>query len=239
MKINCIVIDDEPLARKGLVEFVSEIDFLELKGVGENALIANTLLSQHNVDLIFLDIQMPKMTGIEFVKALKQKPMVIFTTAYSEYALQGYELDVLDYLVKPISFDRFLKACNKAREFHTLKNNKQETAQKTADYFFVKSDNGYEKVMYDDLLYVEAMENYVKLHTAAKKLVVYLTFKSLQDYLPAGKFIKVHKSFMVALDKVTSVDGNDMYIGKQPIPISRTQKEEVMALLLANKIIKR
>jgi len=238
MKINCIIIDDEPLARKGIAEFVSEIDFLELKGVGENAMAANTLLSQHKVDLIFLDIQMPKMTGIEFVKALQQKPMIIFTTAYSEYAMQGYELDVLDYLVKPISFERFLKACNKAKEFFELKNGKQEPL-KTTDYFFVKCDNGYEKVMYNDLLYIEAMENYVKLQTQTKKLVVYLTFKSLTDYLPANKFIKVHKSYMVAIDKVTSVAGNDLYIGKEPIPISRTLKEEVMNALLNNKVIKR
>jgi DNA-binding LytR/AlgR family response regulator len=239
MKINCIIIDDEPLARKGLAEFVAEIDFLELKGLGENALAANNLLSQHTIDLIFLDIQMPKMTGIELLKALKQKPMIIFTTAYSEYALQGYELDVLDYLVKPISFERFLKACNKAKEFYAFKNTNPDSNPKTADYFFVKCDNGYEKIMYDDLLYIEAMENYVKVHTPIKKLVIYLTFKSLADSMPASKFIKVHKSFMVAIEKVTAINGNELKIGKDSIPISRTMKDEVMEVLIKNKLLKR
>lgn len=239
MKINCVIVDDEPFARKGLAEYISEIDFLDLKGQAENALVANNLLGQHKIDLMFLDIQMPKITGIELVKTLSHKPMVIFTTAYSEYAVQSYELDVLDYLVKPVSFDRFLKACNKAKEFFMLKSSNTAEQLSTGEYFFVKCDNGYEKVLYDDLLYAEAMENYVALHTTTKKLISYLTFKSVEDYLPAQKFMKVHKSFMVAIDKIQGLSGNEIKIGKTTIPISRSLKDQVVNTLFNNKLLKR
>ena len=239
MKINCIVIDDEPLARKGLAEYIADVDFLELKGQGESALVANNLLSEHKIDLMFLDIQMPKMTGVELVKTLQQKPMIIFTTAFSDYAVQSYELDVLDYLIKPISFERFLKACNKAREFYSLKNEKTTTSLKTDEYFFVKGDAGYEKIQYNDILYIEAMENYVVIHTNSKKITSYLTFKSVEDYLPSNRFLKVHKSFIIALDKVNSIAGDEIMIGNNSIPVGRTIKDDVMKAITSNKLLKR
>ena len=239
MKINCIIIDDEPLARKGIAEYVSEIDFLELQGQGENAVAANSLLSKGNIDLVFLDIQMPKITGIDFLKSLRNPPMVIFTTAYTEYALQGYELDVIDYLIKPISFERFLKACNKAKDFFSLKRNNNSTLTKKDEYFFIRCKDRFEKIQYDELLYVEAMENYVIFHTATEKYISYLTLKAVEAYLPADKFLKVHKSFIVSIAKIESIDGDDILVKNKSIPISRTLKDEVMNKLITNKILKR
>ncbi len=239
MKINCIIIDDEPIARKGITEYVSEVDFLELKGEGENAATAHSLINKEKIDLIFLDIHMPKVTGIEFLKGLKNPPMVIFTTAYTEYALQGYELDVLDYLVKPISFERFLKACNKAKDFYALKQAENKLLPKTEDYFFIRCEDRFEKIVYDELLYIEALENYVIFQTLNEKYISYLTLKSVESYLPAAKFLKVHKSFIIAISKIESIDGNDILIEGKSIPISRILKEEVMNKLVNGRFLKR
>jgi DNA-binding LytR/AlgR family response regulator len=239
VKINCIIIDDEPIARKGMAEYVTDVDFLELKGQGENAAAAHAMLNKESIDLIFLDIQMPKMTGIEFLKERKNPPMVIFTTAYSEYALQGYELDVMDYLVKPISFERFLKACNKAKDFYNLKQLGNKALPKTEDYFFIRCEDRFEKIVYDDLIYIEAMENYVIFHTLKEKYISYLTLKAVENYLPADKFLKVHKSFIVAISKIESLDGSDIVIKGKSIPISRTLKEDVMDKLVNGRFLKR
>jgi DNA-binding LytR/AlgR family response regulator len=239
MKIKCIVIDDEPIARKGIAEYISDIEFLELKGQGENALAANKLLNQGEIDLMFLDIQMPKMTGLEFLKTLQKPPMVIFTTAYSEYAIQGYELDVIDYLVKPISFERFLKACNKAKDLFELKLKGKSDALHNESYFFIRCEDRMEKIMYDDLLYVEAMENYVIFYTEKEKYISYLTLKAVEGYLPTDKFLKTHKSFIVSVSKVESISGDDILIKGKSIPISRTLKEEVTNTLVAGKFLKR
>lgn len=239
MKINCIIIDDEPLARKGLTEYVSEIGFLELKGQGESAQAAIALLNQENIDLIFLDIQMPKLTGIEFLKTLPNPPMIIFTTAYSEYALQSYELNVIDYLVKPISFERFLKACNKAKDFYTLKQSGNKALPKTEEYFFIRCEDRFEKIVYDELLYIEAMENYVIFHTKTEKLISYLTLKAVENYLPPDMFLKVHKSFIVSIPKIESIDADGIVIQGKSIPISRTLKEDVTNRIVNIRLLKR
>jgi len=239
VKINCIIIDDEPLARKGLMEYVSEIGFLELKGQGESAQAAITLLNRENVDLIFLDIQMPKLTGIEFLKTLPNPPMIIFTTAYSEYALQSYELNVIDYLVKPIPFERFLKACNKAKDFHALKQGGNKALPKTEEYFFIRCEDRFEKIPYDELLYIEAMENYVIFHTETGKRVSYLTLKAVEGYLPTDTFLKVHKSFIVSIPKIQSIDSDGILIQGKNIPISRALKEEVTNKIVNSRLLKR
>jgi DNA-binding LytR/AlgR family response regulator len=239
VKIRCLIIDDEPIARKGIAEYISEIDFLELKGQGENAAVANTLLSKGNIDLLFLDIQMPKVTGIEFLKTLKHPPMVIFTTAYSQYALEGYELDILDYLVKPVSFERFLKACNKAKDFYTLTHSIENPSLKTEDYFFIRCNDRFEKILYEELLYTEAMENYVVFYTATEKYISYLTLKAVESYLPANKFIKVHKSFIVSIPKIESINSDNIIIKGKSIPVSRTLKDEVLNNIVTSKLLKR
>lgn len=241
MTINCIIIDDEPLARAGLREYIADIDFLKLSGEFDNPLAATELVGTGTVQLLFLDIQMPKITGLDFFKTLKDPPAVIFTTAYPQYALDGFEVNALDYLVKPISFDRFLKAALKAKDFFELRQtSKTEVVSgHTEEYFFIKSDNKLVKILYDDILFVEALQNYVTIHCIEKKYISYLTFKSVEDYLPPGRFIKVHKSFIISADKVESIDGNEIRIGQHRIPVSRSLKEEVIEKLVSGKFLKR
>jgi len=238
MRINCIVIDDEPLARKGLKEYITDVDFLNLTGEFDNPVKAAEIISRGEVQLLFLDIQMPKITGLDFFKTLQHPPPVIFTTAYPQYALEGFEVNALDYLVKPVSFDRFFKAVLKAKDYYEVReSNKSEAA--ATEYFFIKADNKLVKIFFDELLYVEALQNYVIINTPAKKYMTYLTFKSVEEYLPADQFIKVHKSYIVAASKIDSIEGSDIRIGQQHIPISRNQKDEVMDKLLKGKFLKR
>jgi DNA-binding LytR/AlgR family response regulator len=239
MKLNCLIVDDEPVARKGLEEYIKEVDFLHLAGKCENAMKASSFLNDGRVDLILLDIHMPKLSGVDFLKALKNPPMIIFTTAYSEYALEGYALDIIDYLVKPIPFDRFLKAVQKARDFFELKQKAGVASTGLTEYFFIKCDHKYEKVNYSEVLYVEAMQNYCIIHTTARRMIAYLTFSGLESQLPADRFLKVHKSFLVSLDKVKALDGHEIIIGTTRIPVSRNLKEEVMKRIMGDNLFSR
>jgi DNA-binding LytR/AlgR family response regulator len=240
MKIKCIIIDDEPIARKILLEFIEEIDYLELAGQAENPLKAMPLLDEKDIDIIFLDINMPKINGIDFLKNSKTTANIIMTTAYAEYAVEAYGLDVLDYLVKPISFDRFLKACNKAKEIREFKKITQKQPGKSYDdHFFIKCNNQIEKVFYHDLLYAEAMLNYVMLYTNSKKMMVYVTIRNLEEQLPSSIFIKVHKSFIVNINKIKSIEGNTLDIGNVKITISQSLREKVISEIVRDKMIKR
>ena len=239
MKLKCIIIDDEPIARKVLQEFIEEIDYLELTGQAGNPLKAMSLLNNNDIDIIFLDINMPKINGIDFLKNSKINANIIMTTAYPEYAVEAYGLDVLDYLVKPIAFDRFLKACNKAKETRELKKITPARSDKTNDYFFIKCNNQIEKVFYSDLVYAEAMLNYVMLYTNSKKMMVYITIRSLEEQLPADIFIKVHKSFIVNINKIKSIEGSILNIGDTKIPVSQNLREKVLSDILKDKMIKR
>ena len=239
MKLKCVIIDDEPIARKVLQEYIEEIEFLELAGQAENPLKAMAILNAQDVDILLLDINMPKINGIDFLKSSRSTASVIITTAYAEYAVESYGLDVLDYLVKPIGFERFLKACNKAREAVELKKLLKGQPPKPSDHFFIKSSNQIEKVFYNDLLYAEAMLNYVMLYTVTKKMMVYVTIKSLEEQLPADQFIKVHKSFIVNISKVKRIDGNVLDIGNEKITISQSLREKVVAEIIKDRMIKR
>lgn len=241
MKINCIIIDDEPLARKGLKEYIGDVDFLHLVGEFDNPVKAMEVFSKEEIQLLFLDIQMPKITGMDFFKTLQHPPPVIFTTAFPQYALEGFELNALDYLVKPISFDRFLKAAMRAKEFYEVrqKNSSEAPRDSPAEYFFIKADNKLIKLSYDEILYAEALQNYVVIHTKDKKYITYLTFKAVEDYLPADRFIKTHKSYIISAARIDSIEGNDIRIGQHHIPISRNLKDEVMERLLKGKFLKR
>jgi DNA-binding LytR/AlgR family response regulator len=241
LPIRCIIIDDEPLARKGLKEYINDVDFLQPEAEFSNPLKAAKLLSEGTIQLIFLDIQMPRISGLEFFKTLQHAPPVIFTTAYPQYALDGFELNALDYLVKPISFERFLKAAMKAKEYYEVRarNIFDPHTSNKENFFFVKADNKLVKIFFDDILYVEALQNYVSIHTRVKKYITYLTFKSVEEYLPADQFIKTHKSYIASLSKIDNIDGNDIRIGEYHIPISRTTKDEVMERLLKGRFLKR
>jgi DNA-binding LytR/AlgR family response regulator len=232
--IKCIITDDEPLARKGLQGYIDKIDFLDLVGVCEDAVQLNSLLKQQAADLLFLDIEMPYVTGIDFLKNMAQLPKVIFTTAYEQYAIKGYELDVLDYLLKPISFERFLKAANKAYDYFAGATTNQ------GNYLFIKTDNKLEKVNLNELLFVEAMENYVALYTPDKKLITHSTLKALQEKLPASQFIQPHKSYLVNIQCIQSIEANILHVGgKYQIPISKYQKEDIMEKIVNNKLLKK
>jgi DNA-binding LytR/AlgR family response regulator len=238
--IRCIIIDDEPLARKGLKEYISDVDFLLLEDEFNEPLKAMKLITEGQVQLIFLDIQMPKISGLDFFRSLKQAPPVIFTTAFPQYALDGFELNALDYLVKPVSFERFLKAALKAKEYYEVRQkNLAEAGAQRNDYFFIKADNKLVKVFFDDILYAEALQNYVAIHTVSKKYITYLTFRSIEDYLPSDRFIKTHKSYIVSASRIDNIEGNEIRIGEHHIPISRSTREEVMEKLLKGRFLKR
>jgi DNA-binding LytR/AlgR family response regulator len=225
------------VARKGISEYIGEIGFLALVAECESAIKASSYLGQGAVDLIFLDIHMPRLSGIEFLKTLKNPPLVIFTTAYSEYALEGYSLDVVDYLVKPIPFERFMKAAQKAMEIHSLKH--QAGQNREADYFFVKCDSKYEKLMFKEVTYIEALQNYAVIHTQNRKLITYITMTGLESQLPKDQFLKVHKSYIIAIGHIRSLEGHEILIGEARIPISRNLKDEVVSQILGNKLFKR
>lgn len=233
LTIRCVITDDEPVARKGLQGYIEKINFLNLVAVCEDAIQLNTVLKQQPVDLLFLDIEMPYITGIEFLKNVVNPPKVIFTTAYERYAMQGYKLDVLDYLLKPISPDRFLKAVNKAYDYFQSKQCNNEP------YFFVKTDNKLEKIQFDEMLFVEAMENYVAIYTNDKKTVIHSTLKAVQEKLPNNQFIQPHKSYLVNISRIDAIEGNVLHVSKYEVPVSKYQKEEVLDKIINNKLLKK
>lgn len=235
MALTCIVTDDEPFARKGLQGYIEKIDFLELTGMCEDALQLNELIKQKPADLLFLDIEMPYMTGIEFLKNLAKPPKIIFTTAYEKYAVEGFELDILDYLLKPISFQRFFKSANKAYEYFQL----QKGTILNDDYIFVKADNKLEKINFSDILFVESMENYISIQTRDRKIITHLTLSMFREKLPVKIFIQPHKSFIVSIDHIISIEGNILHVQSFRIPISKYQKEEVMERIVNSKLLKR
>ena len=227
--ISCIITDDEPFARKGLQAYIEKIGFLDLKGACEDALQLSNLLQEKPVDLLFLDIQMPHITGIEFIRALAKPPKVIFTTAFEQYALQGFELDVIDYLLKPISYERFLKAAWKARDYFALREEKSDPA---IPYMFAKANGKLEKIIFEDILFIEGMENYAAIHLENKKLIIHTTIKALLEKLPAGQFIQTHKSYIAAINKVDTIEGNTLHIQKHQVPVSKYLREAVLGQIV-------
>lgn len=218
--IRCLIVDDEPIAREGLARYISRTDWLENIGECEDALQLNSLLkSGESVDLIFLDIEMPFISGLDYIATLVDPPMVIITTAYGEYALKGYELDVIDYLLKPVSFPRFLKAVTKARDFFNC-----HTGVRNRDFMFLRADRKLHKVRFADILYIEAVENYVKVITADSVIVTRTPLHSLLADLPASGFLRIHKSYVVNMDHVTCVEGNMLILPGATIQVSRSYR---------------
>lgn len=239
--INAVIIDDEPLAREGLANYVREVDFLQLIDIVENPVELMGVLDKETVDLIFLDIQMPKMNGIDFLKIAHNPPMVIITTAYPSYALEGFRLNVLDYLLKPITFDRFVQAARKAKEYKQLltKPEASTVADNANDYFFVKCDNKYEKIYFDDILYIQGMQNYVAIYTLKGKYVTLLTLKNIEENLNKHLFIRVHKSYIIAIPKIESVESHEIKIQTTSIPLSRNYREAVIQRVVDGKLWKK
>jgi len=239
--LNCVIVDDEPLAREGLADYVKEIDFLQLAGVCINPIELGKLLGSQKIDLIFLDIQMPKMNGIDFLRILQSPPMIIITTAFSEYALEGFQLNVLDYLLKPITFDRFFKAVGRARDYHQLTAARSPSAdasnlQQGEDFVFIKCGNKFEKIHFADILYIEALQNYVAIYTTRGKYLTLLYLKNIEQNLDRNAFIRVHKSYIVPIGKIDAIDGNEIRIATHRIPVSRNYREQVIRQVVNNNL---
>ena len=236
---SCIIIDDEEIGRDLLENFIGRIPHLELLGKFSNPLEALSGIRVESVDLIFLDIQMPAMTGIEFLKTLSSTPAIIFTTAYDEYALEGYELSVIDYLLKPFSFTRFLQAVNKATELIELKYKaKNETlpkippsSQASLEFLLINADHKLHRLYLKDILYIQSMKEYVTYFTDHGKIMAWGSLKSLEEKLPSTDFMRIHKSYIVAKNRVNSLNGNQLELGDVTLPIGGTYRDEVMAKL--------
>ena len=238
--MNCIIVDDEPLAREAIEILLKETPQLSLIRTFNNAQSASDFIRENTVDLIFLDIQMPGITGIEFAKTIPSNTLVIFTTAYSEYAIDSYEVDAVDFLVKPIEAERFVKAVNKAIAYHSLllseeKNNLETTED---DFFFVKSERRYFKINFDEILFVEGLKDYVIIQTDTQRIITKMTLKIIYTFLPQKSFFRINKSFIVNTQKITSFDNNDVFIQSYEIAIGNSYREAFFEEFV-NKLIKR
>ena len=234
MKIKCVITDDEPLARKGLRSYIEKIDFLTLVGECEDAIQLNAILKSEKPDLIFLDIEMPYISGIDFLGGIPDPPKVIIVSAYEQYALKGYELNVVDYLLKPVNFDRFLIAVNKT---YTHLEKEQKVGEE--EHIFVKSDKLLKKIVLKNILFIESMENYVIIHTLSSKEIVYTTLKQMAESLPDNFFMQVHRSYIVNINQVNAIEGNVLEINGHKIPVARNQREHVFNIILNNRLISR
>jgi DNA-binding LytR/AlgR family response regulator len=226
--INCLAIDDETPALDILEDNIRRIPFLHLVGKCKNAYAAMETLQQEPVDLLFLDIEMPGISGLGFLKSLATKPMAIFITAYRNYAVEGFELDVLDYLVKPVAFDRFLKAVNKALEYQGFKQKETTAAGPFPEYLFLNTEYQLTKIFLHEVAYIEALRNYIRIHfaTNAKPILSKLSLKAIEEKLPPAKFARVHKSFIVSMDKISSIRNDIIRIDVRDIPISKSCRDE-------------
>jgi DNA-binding LytR/AlgR family response regulator len=237
-KINCIIADDEMLAREIIENYVNQLDSLKLVGSCANGAEVFNALKAHHADLLFLDIQMPLLTGIELLRTLKNPPSVILTTAYREFAVEGYELDVIDYLLKPISFERFLKAIEKyelrVNPAGTTSNHKQPVEKKDAlDFIYLKADKKMVRVLLTDILYIEALKDYVKVHAKDKSVITYQTLTYFEEKLSADQFIRVHRSYIISSNHINAFSATQVEIGKACIPIGSSYTKEVLRKLLS------
>jgi len=228
--LRCLVVDDEELARTLLENYISKLPNLELVSKCKNPLEAIAVLQEQKIDLIFLDIQMPELTGVEFLKTLNQKPLVIFTTAYSDYAIEGYSLDIVDYLLKPFGLNRFIQAVNKAQKRLSLSTpSNNNISEKKQDYLLVKSEHKIHRVKLEDIFFIQSMREYVAYHTPEGRILSLNSLKKLEQELPANQFIRIHKSYIVAIDKIKTLEGNLVHIKKEKLPIGAMYKEAVLA----------
>ncbi|WP_025125625.1 LytR/AlgR family response regulator transcription factor [Myroides odoratimimus] len=227
--LKCLVVDDEPLARKAIIDYIAKIDFLTVEDSCASAIEALELIQDISYELLFLDINMPYLTGIEFLESIKQPPLVIFTTAYSEHALDGFRLQVVDYLLKPISFKRFYQATLKAKELFDLRNADQNEMTNSIDStVYVKHEDSFVKIDWKDIMYIEAMQNYLKLHLNHRCLIIHQTMIAIEELLPKEHFYRIHKSFLININHIESISGGRVFIKETELPISRMRKEALL-----------
>ena len=232
LMLKCIAVDDEPLALELLEDNISKLPYLQLVGKCSNAIEAMKMLQSQSVDLIFLDIQMPGLTGLQFIQSLSQKPMIILITAYEKFALDGFNLDVVDYLVKPVPLERFIKACNKAWELYQLKSNTGQTNTSPAEYFFVNVDYSLLKITFADIIWVEGLKDYLKIHLKStnKAIITRMSMKTMEEQLPTQKFIRIHKSYIVSVDHITAIRKNSVFMNLIELPIGESYKNSISSL---------
>ncbi len=230
--LRCIAVDDEPLALELLEDNISKVPYLQLVAKCSNAMEAMKVLQQQPADLIFLDIQMPGLTGLQFIQSMTEKPMIILITAYEKYALEGFNLDVTDYLVKPVSLDRFVKACNKAKELYELKNRPNKDASSNPDYFFVNVDYSLLKINFNDIRYVEGLKDYIKIHlkSSSRAVITRMAMKAIEEELPVAKFLRIHKSYIVSLEHITAIRKNSVFLDEMELPVGENFREAVLNL---------
>ena len=224
--MNCIIVDDEPLAREAMKLLIEEAECLQLVGSFNSAATASDFMEQHVVDLVFLDIQMPGITGIEFARTISKRTLVIFTTAYTEYALDSYEVDAIDYLIKPVEAERFQKAVEKAQSYHSLLLQEEKETIVAAEYFFVKAERRYFKVNFSDILFVEGLKDYVILQLGEQRIITRMSLKAVFDLLPKDSFLRVNKSYIVNTAHIDSFDNNDIFIKSYEIAIGNSYRDD-------------
>ncbi len=229
MNLKCLIVDDEPIAQNIVKGFIADTPNLEVFGICDNAMEALTILQEHTVDILFLDIEMPKISGLSFLKTLAHPPATIITTAYREFALEGFELNVVDYLLKPFSFERFLKAVNKVNNHKDTSSPDTKIVPKTYEYF--KVDRKNIRVNYDEIIYIEGLSNYVKIHLEDKHLVIYHKLIDLEELLPNHQFVRIHKSYIIALDKIKAYGSDYVEVLDQQLSIGNTYKELFFTML--------
>lgn len=229
--IRCMAVDDEPLALELLEDNISKVPFLQLVSSCSNALEALKVLEKEQVDLIFLDIQMPGLTGLQFIQTMRQKPQIILITAYEKFALEGFNLDVTDYLVKPVPLDRFIKACNKARELYELRT-QPKTPGVDAEFIFVPADYSLLKVVLSDIKWIEGLKDYIKIHldSSNKAIITRMPMKQIEEMLPKSKFVRIHKSYIISLSHVTAIRKTSVYIGDMELPVSDSYPDALAAI---------
>ena len=231
--IRCLAVDDEPLALELLEDNISKVPFLELVAGCDNVMDAMKVMQEGKVDLLFLDIQMPGLTGLQFIESMTEKPMIILITAYKQYALEGYNLDVLDYLVKPVSLDRFIKACNKANQLFELKaGRKKIDSSAIPEYIFVNADYKLVKITLADIIYIEGLKDYIKIHlkSTPNPIVTRMPVKTIEEQLPENRFIRIHKSYIVSISFISSIRKSSVYIDSLELPLGDTYRDAVSAL---------
>jgi two-component system, LytTR family, response regulator len=231
--IRCLAIDDEPLALELLEDNISKVPFLQLVAACDNAVEAMKVMQNESIDLLFLDIQMPGLTGLQFIQSMPTPPMIILITAYEKYALDGFDLDVTDYLVKPVSLNRFIKACNKAKELFELKSQQKNIGiPVTTGYFFVNVDYSLVKVNISDIIYIEGLKDYIRIHlkSTQRPLVTRMPMKTIEEQLPASSFIRIHKSYIVSIAFITAVRKSSVFIDTLELPVSESYRDSVSTL---------
>lgn len=238
--MKCIIVDDEPLAREGIELNIQDVQYLELVGQFGNAMAANDYLSNNEVDLMFLDIQMPGITGLDFIRSLKKRPLIILTTAYPEFALEGFELDVVDYLVKPIRLQRFIKATNKAKEIFDLYQSAENNEAMVEDEFiYIKSERKYIRLFFKDVKYIKGLKDYVMIFSKKDKIMTAMNIKTINSHLPKNIFVRVSKSYIININYIDSVEIDLIHLDGEEIPLGRTYKEHFIENYIKTNLVKR